>query len=81
MRKLSNILLGLGLVGLLAACSSGPDAASDAKPQGNAPDTVQAPEGAKNPEERGMEEMRAAEGNANNSQFGSDQDGGGQDGK
>lgn len=71
-------LFALGVIALLAmavvGCASN-DATTAEAPKGSPPNTVEAPPGAKNPEERGMEEQRAQSG-AN-----SDQDGGGQDGK
>lgn len=74
MRKVGILILII--VPVLIGCSSG-DTAPAEPPKGMAPETVNAPPGAKNPEERGREEEKALL-NGTNSPA---QDGGGQDGK
>lgn len=68
MRRLLDLFATLSCGIVLVGCSSG---AADVEPtpKGTPPNTMDAPPGAKNPEERGMEEQKANE-----------KDGGGQDG-
>ena len=74
-RKAFALLLTGAMAALvLSGCASN-DAATAEAPKGAPPNTIEAPPGAKNPVERGMEEQKAQSGTN------SDQDGGGQDGK
>lgn len=71
MRKTSlQVFAALCCLIVVAGCSGG-TAEAEATPKGAPPNTVEAPAGAKNPEQRGMEDQKAA----------GNQDGGGQDGK
>lgn len=64
MRKTLAILFVVTMLAGLVGCSSSSDTGADVAPKGAPPNTVEAPPGAKNPEERAAQEQGAQDGAA-----------------